>query len=91
MTARLLTLNCATTSVRHVAQSAVTEASLLFNSNKLVETDTETDAYIPLEGLFSPSTLLDQAVKSELRPIWKGGDHRKSSMPLSDCEYADVR
>lgn len=49
--ARLLTLNCATTSVQHVAQSAVIEASLLLNSNKLVETDIETDAYIPLEPL----------------------------------------
>lgn len=84
------TLNRAT-SVRHVFQDVVPEASLLLNSNKLAQTDTETDAYIPLEGFFPPLDITLSGYKIAFRPTWEGSDHRKNSMPLSDCEYADVR
>lgn len=59
---------------------------------KLVKTDTKTDAYIRLRLFFlSCLTLRYQAVKLALRPIWEGGDLRRKCMPLSDWKYADVR
>lgn len=85
MTARLLTLNRATTSVQNVVQSAITEASLHFNSSLLKQ------MHIFRLWTFFPFILLFQAVKFALGPGWEGGDHRKNFMPLSDCEYADVR
>lgn len=91
VTARLLTLNRATTSVQNVVQSAVTEASFHFHSSLLKQT--ETNAYItdffPLHITFSGCKI---SIKTWMGRRWSQEElHAFIWLWVCRCEMTNLR